>query len=166
MEGEDVTKGSGLSAEDLVAVARFGGRPGDRGWRRFTATVHEDHTQTVTITQVPDPYPGVNLITQTQGVIYGEMTGDYTGLNVARVHSETGLITGTIIVTGVFTYRERSGRIEWLATAIGTDHDLTADATISIAEGGFEGVTGGMHLEGVPAQPSSVVGWLHFPDED
>jgi hypothetical protein len=48
----------------------------------------------------------MNVITQTRGVIYGEMTGNYTGLNVARVHSETGLITGTIIVTGVFTYRE------------------------------------------------------------
>ena len=80
---------SELSAEDLVSVARFGGRLGDRGWHRFTATSLDDHTHTVPITQVPDPFPGVNVITQTQGVMSGEMSGSYTGINVARIHSAT-----------------------------------------------------------------------------
>lgn len=156
---------SELSAEDLVSVARFGGRQGDRGWRRFTATSLDDHTHTVPITQMPDPFPGVNVITQTQGVMSGEMTGSYTGINVARIHSATGLITGNIIATGVFTYLGKSGRIEWLANIVGTADGLNAEATISIAEGDFDGVTGGMHMEGIPGQSLSVVGWLHFPSE-
>ncbi|MDN5768708.1 MAG: hypothetical protein L0H96_22885 [Humibacillus sp.] len=154
-----------LSTEDLVAVARYGGRPGDRGWHRFTATTLDDHTHTVPIIEVPDPSPGVNVFTHTQGVMTGEMSGSYTGINVARVHYATGLITGNVIATGVVTYRGRTGRIEFLASVIGTAEGLTADAIISIAEGDFEGVSGGMHFEGVPAQPLSVVGWLHFPEE-
>ena len=164
-EGNVNSVSTGLSAEDLVSVARFGGKLGDRGWRRFTATSLDDHTHTVPITQVPDPFPGVNVFTQTQSVMTGEMSGNYTGINVARVHSATGLITGNIIATGIFTYREKTGRIEWLANAIGTSDGLKGDATISISEGDFEGVTGGMHMEGIPGQPLSVVGWLHFPDE-
>lgn len=156
---------SELSAEDLVSVGRFGGRLGERGWRRFTATVLDDHTHTVPIAQVPDPFPGVNVFTQTQGVMTGEMSGSYTGINVARIHSTTGLITGNIIATGIVTYLGKTGRIEWLANAIGSADGLEAYATISIAEGDFEGVTGGMHMEGIPGQSLSVAGWLHFPGE-
>lgn len=156
---------SELSAEDLVSVARFGGNLGDRGWQRFTATSHDDHTHTVPITELPDPFPGVNVFTQTQGVMTGELSGIYTGINVARIHSATGLITGNIIATGIFTYRDKTGRIECLANAIGNADGLKSDAVISIAEGDFEGVTGGMHFDGVPGQPLSVVGWLHFPGE-
>lgn len=136
---------------------------GDRGWHRFSATSLDDHTHTVPITQLPDPFPGVNVITHTQGVMSGELSGNYTGINVARIHSATGLITGNIIATGVFTYREKTGRIEWLANIVGTDEGLRADATISIAEGDLEGVTGGMHMEGIPGQSLSVSGWLHLP---
>ena len=156
---------SELSAEDLVSVARFGGRLGDRGWRRFTATSLDDHTHTVPITQMPDPFPGVNVITQTQGVMSGEMSGSYTGINVARIHSASGLITGNIIATGVFTCFGKTGRIEWLANIVGAADGLKADATISIADGDFDGVTGGMHMEGIPGQLLSVVGWLHFRAE-
>ncbi len=156
---------SGLSAEDLTSVARFGGRLGDGHWRRFTATMLDDHTHTVPITQVEDPFPGVNVFTQTEGVISGDMTGNYTGINVARIHSATGLITGNIIATGIFTWLHKTGRIEWLANAIGTADGLRADAVISIAEGDFEGVIGGMHLEGIPGQTLSVVGWLRLPAE-
>ncbi len=153
---------SGLSTEDWTAIARFGGRAGDSGWHRFTATSLDDHTHTVPITEFPDPFPGVNIITHTQGVMSGEMQGGYTGINLARIHSATGLITGNIIATGVFTYLGKTGRIEWLANIVGTGGGLTADATISIAEGDFEGVTGGMHMEGIPGQPLAVVGWLHL----
>jgi hypothetical protein len=156
---------SELSAEDLLSVARFGGKLGDRGWHRFTSTSLDDHTHTVPITEIPDPFPGVNVITQTQGVMSGEMSGSYTGINVARIHSATGLITGNIIATGVFTYRGKTGRIEWLANIVGKSDGLKADATVSIAEGDFEGTTGGMHMEGVPGQSLSVVGWLHLPAE-
>ena len=144
-------------------MARFGGRPGDRGWRRFTATSLDDHTHTVPIAEVPDPFPGVNVFTQTQGVMTGELSGGYTGINVARIHSGTGLITGSIMATGIFTYRGRTGRLEWLATIIGSADGLKAEAIISIAEGDFEGARGGMYLEGVPGQVLSVTGWLKFP---
>lgn len=157
--------GAELSAEDLMSVARFGGRAGDRGWRRFTATILDDHTHTVPIAEVPDPFPGVNVFTQTQGVISGEMSGGYTGIQVARLHSELDLITGNSISTGTFTYRHMTGRIEWLATIVGNAEGLEADARISIAEGDFAGVTGGMHMEGRPAHPLTVVGWLRLPDE-
>ena len=111
---------------------------------------------------MPDPFPGVNVITQTQGTMTGEMTGRYTGINVARIHTATGLITGNIIATGVFTCLRKTGRIEWLANIVGTADGLKADAKISIAQGDFEGVTGGMHMEGIPGQSLSVVGWLHL----
>lgn len=156
---------SELSANDFASVARFGGRLGERGWHRFTATSLDDHTHTVPITEVPDPFPGVNVITQTQGVMSGELSGSYTGINVARIHTATGLITGNIIATGVFKYLGKVGRIEWLANIVGTADGLNAEATIAIAEGDFDGVTGGMHMEGIPGQSLSVVGWLHLPSE-
>ena len=163
--GEEATMSSELSAEDALAVARFGGRPGDRGWIRFTSTMLDDHTHTEPIAEVPDPFPAVTVVTLTQGVMSGEMTGSYTGFNVARIHSETGFITGTIIATGTFTCWGRTGRIECLAYAIGSHETVTADAMISIAEGDFEGVIGGMHFEGTPAHELSVVGWLKFPED-
>lgn len=156
---------SELSAEDELAIARFGGREGEPGWQRFTATMLDDHTHTVVIAELPDPFPGVNVITRTEGVMSGEMTGSYTGLNVARIHSETGVITGTIVATGTFTYQGRTGRLECLATAIGSHDRVTADASISIADGDFGGVIGGMHFEGAPAHELTVVGWLKFPGE-
>lgn len=154
-----------LSAEDALAVARCGGRPGERGWRRFTGTMLDDHTTTVRLIEIPDPFPGINVVTRTQGVMSGELTGTYTGINVARIHTETGFISGNIIATGTFTYQGLTGRLECLATAIGSSDLLIADAIISIAEGDFAGVTGGMHFEGAPAHELTVVGWLQFPTD-
>ncbi len=154
-----------LSAEDGLAVARYGGKPGERGWRRFTGTMLDDHTTTVRLAEIPDPFPGVNVITRTHGVMSGEMSGSYTGINVARIHTETGFISGNIIATGTFTFQGLTGRLECLATAIGSSDAVISDAVISIAEGDFQGVVGGMRFEGVPAHELTVVGWLKFPTD-